>query len=240
MIRAIGFDLGDTLLFYRDTPMSWVTLYPDALAAVAKSCQIQPTPEQFARAKKILTQHNTRVVPRTREIPAETILGSVLEAWGLDPVKHSSAAIEAFFSFFQQRLSAYPETASVLQTLRAHNIPTGILTDVAYGMPRAFVERDIAGAGIAGLFEILLTSVEVGFRKPELAGYHELAERLGVAPGEMLYVGNEAKDVIGARQAGAFSALLDRDGSGANHGQDFTLSTLTGLYEILGVNLESS
>ncbi len=233
MIRAVGFDLGDTLLFYRDTPMSWVTLYPDALAAVAKCCQAQPNTEQLARAKEILTQHNTRVVPRTREIPAETILGLILEAWKLDPAQHSSAAIEAFFSFFQQRLSAYPETVSVLQTLRMHRIPTGILTDVAYGMPRAFVERDIAGAGITDLFDVLLTSVEVGVRKPEPAGYLELAKRLGVEPAQMLYVGNEVKDVIGARQAGVFSAFLDREGSGANHGQNFTLSTLANLYNIL-------
>lgn len=233
MIRAVGFDLGDTLLFYRDTPMSWVTLYPDALAAVAKRCLAQPTPEQFERAKEILTQHNTRVVPRTREIPAETILGLILEAWELDPDQHTRTAIEAFFSFFQQRLSAYPETVSVLQTLRTHRIPTGILTDVAYGMPRAFVERDIAGAGITGLFDVLLTSVEVGVRKPEPVGYHQLAKRLGVASDEMLYVGNEAKDVIGTRKAGALSAFLDREGSGADHGQKFILSTLADIYHIL-------
>lgn len=232
-IHSVGFDLGDTLLFYRDTPMSWVGLYPEALAAVATICKAQPTAEQFERAKEILAQHNTRVVPRTREIPAETILGLILEAWELDPAKHCSAATEAFFSFFQQRLSAYPETASVLQTLRAQNIPTGILTDVAYGMPRAFVERDIAGAGITVLFDVLLTSVEVGVRKPESAGYHELAKRLGVEPSQMLYVGNEAKDVIGARTAGVLSVFLDRNNSGANHGQDYTISTLTSLYEIL-------
>jgi putative hydrolase of the HAD superfamily len=232
-IRAVGFDLGDTLLFYRDTPLSWVALYPDALAAVAKSCEIQPTAAQLERAKEILTQHNTRVVPRTQEIPAETILGSILEAWELDPAKHSSTAIEAFFSFFQQRLSAYPETGSVLQTLRVQSIPTGILTDVAYGMPRTFVERDVAGAGITGLFDVLLTSVEIGVRKPEPVGYHELAKHLGVAPGEMLYVGNEAKDVIGARRAGVLSAFLDRTGTGAYHGQNFTIATLTNLYDIL-------
>ena len=238
MIRAVGFDLGDTLLFYRDTPMSWVALYPDALAAVAKSCKAQPTAEQVEHAKEILTQHNTRVVPRTREIPAETILGLILEAWELDAAKHSSTAIEAFFSFFQQRLSTYPETVSVLQTLRKHHIPTGILTDVAYGMPRTFVERDIAGAGITGLFDVLLTSVEVGVRKPEPAGYLELAKCLGVEPSQMLYVGNESKDVIGAKRAGALGVFLDRNGTGENHGQDVTVSTLTSLYEILSPQLK--
>ena len=192
-----------------------------------------PNRRQLARATDILTQHNTRVVPRTHEIPAEKIFRSILEAWELHAAKHSSAAIEAFFSFFQQRLSAYPETVFVLQALRAQNIPTGILTDVAYGMPRAFVERDIADVGITGLFDVLLTSVEVRVRKPEPAGYHELAKRLGVASAEMLYVGNEAKDVIGARNADALSAFLDREDSGADHGQKFTLSTLADIYHIL-------
>lgn len=233
MIRAVGFDLGDTLLFYRDTPMSWVALYPDALAAVARSCKVQPTAEQLERAKEILTQHNTRVVPRTTEIPADRIFHPILETWGLDPAEHGAGAIEAFFAFFQQRMSPYPETLTVLESLRTKGIPTGILTDVAYGMPRIFVERDISGAGITNFFDVLLTSVEVGVRKPEPAGYHKLAKRLGVEPTQLLYVGNEAKDVIGAKSAGALAAFLDRDGSGANHGQDFTFSTLKSLSEIL-------
>ena len=218
--------------------MSWVALYPDALAAVAKRCKTQPTEGQFNRAKEILTQHNTRVVPRTHEVPAETIFASILETWALDPHRHIHAAIEAYFTFFQQRLSAYPETVELLQALRAKGIPTGILTDVAYGMPRTFVRRDITGAGITNLFDVLLTSVEVGVRKPDPAGYCELAKRLNVEPNQLLYIGNEAKDVIGARQAGACSVLLDRTNSGANHGQDFTVPTLTGLYEILGLNLK--
>ena len=232
MIRAIGFDLGDTLLFYQDTPMSWVAFYPDALAAVAKSCQAQPSPEQIARAKEILTQHNTRVVPRTHEVPAEVIFASILEDWALDPHQHVHAAIEAYFTFFQQRMSPYPETVEALGTLRNKALPTGILTDVPYGMPRAFVQRDISGADITNLFDVLLTSVEVGVRKPEPIGYLKLAKCLNVEPNQMLYIGNEAKDVIGAHRAGALSALLDRDGSGANHGQDFTLSSLTDLFEV--------
>lgn len=233
MIRAVGFDLGDTLLFYRDTPMSWVAMHPAALAAVAKSCNAQPTAEQIARAKEILTQHNTRVVPRTQEIPAQKIFSSILEGWELEPGKNLNAAIEAYFTFFQHRLSAYPETRLVLETLRTRGFRTGILTDVPYGMPRTFVQRDISGAGITNLFDVLLTSVEVGVRKPEPAGYHELAKCLNVEPKQMLYIGNEAKDVIGAIQAGACAVFLDRNNSGANHGQDFTVSALTDLYEIL-------
>ena len=232
-IKAVGFDLGDTLIYYRDIPMSWVALYRKALQSIAVRCQASPTEAQFVAAEQILTRHNTRVTPRTQEVRAEEIFSSILSSWEIAPAGKLRAAMDAYFTFFQQQMSAYPETIEVLITLRKRGMPVGILTDVPYGMPREFVERDITGAGIEGLFDVLVTSVEVGVRKPEPAGYVALAAKLGVSPNEMLYIGNEPKDVIGASRAGMTSVFLDRASSGANHGQHFTVNTLTGLCEIL-------
>ena len=232
-IRGVGFDLGDTLLFYRDTPLSWVSLYPEALRCVAKACKAAPTPGQFDAAAQVLARYNTRIVPRTNEVRAEEILSLVLRSWDCDAVADLPAAIDAFFTFFQQKMSAYPETVPVLAALREQGIPTGILTDVPYGMPRAFVQRDLDGAGISGYFDALLTSVEVGVRKPETAGYLALASRLGVAPQEMLYVGNEPKDVIGASRAGVVGVFLDRDGNGWQSRSGFYIPILSGIQDIL-------
>jgi putative hydrolase of the HAD superfamily len=232
-LRAVGFDLGDTLIYYRDIPMSWVALYRKALQSVAAHCKALPTEAQFTAAEQILARHNTRITPRTHEVRAEEIFSSILGSWEIDPARHLRAAMDAYFTFFQQQMCSYPETGEVLTALRKRRMPIGILTDVAYGMPQEFIERDITGAGIDGLFDVLVTSVEVGVRKPEPAGYITLANRLGVAPAEMLYIGNEPKDVIGASRAGMTSVFLDRANSGANHGQHFTVNTLTGLYDIL-------
>jgi len=232
-IRGVGFDLGDTLLFYRDTPLSWVSLYPEALRCVAKACKVAPASGQFDAAAQVLSRYNTRIVPRTNEVTAEEILSLVFRSWDHDAIADLPGAIEAFFTFFQQNMCAYPETATVLAALRQQSIPTGILTDVPYGMPRAFVQRDLDGAGISRCFDALLTSVEVGVRKPETAGYLALASRLGIAPQEILYVGNEPKDVIGASRAGVVAVFLDRTGSGGKHGQDFTIPTLLGIRDIL-------
>ncbi len=144
--------------------------------------------------------------------------------------------MEAFFTFFQQNMVPYPETISVLTSLREHGIPIGILTDVPYGMPRRFVQRDLDGAGLAGLFNVMLTSVEVGVRKPEPAGYLALAARLGLAPQEMLYVGNEPKDVIGASRAGMVAVFLDRSSAGANQGQQFTITALAEVDAIIAAS----
>lgn len=153
--------------------------------------------------------------------------------WGLDVSTHLQPAIETFFTFFQQRLSVYAETIPVLTSLRQQGISVGILTDVPYGMPREFVERDLNNAGISGLYDVLLTSVDVGMRKPETGGYRALADHLGVGLQEMLYVGNEPKDVLGACRAGVPAVFLNRASSGENHGQQFTISTLSGIAEIM-------
>ncbi len=230
--RGVGFDLGETLISYRDTPLDWTSLYPQALGAVAAACAQHITEQQLSAAKAVLTRYNTRMNPRTTEVAAEAIFTEILEKWKWDVAGKLPAAVEAFFGFFQQNMVAYSETIAVLTTLRERGVPVGILTDVPYGMPRNFVERDIGRAGIAGLFGVLLTSVEVGVRKPGPEGFIALAGRLGLRPQEMIYVGNESKDVVGARQAGAIAVFLDRSGTGGDHGQQFTIETLTGIEHI--------
>lgn len=232
-IRGVGFDLGETLVFYRGIPLNWSALYPKALLEVANVCKLNPTPAQFAAAEEILMRNNTRIFPRSHEVSAQEILSAILAAWGHADTAFVPAAIETFFTFFQQRMEVYSDTIPTLTLLRERNLSIGILTDVPYGMPGKLVQRDLEAAGISGLVDTLLTSVEVGVRKPEPAGYLALAGRLQIAPEEMLYVGNEPKDVLGACRAGVVAVFLDRLGSGGSHGQQFTISTLASLSEII-------
>jgi putative hydrolase of the HAD superfamily len=232
VIRAVGFDVGDTLLFYADTPLNWSALYGDALAAVARACDVSPSLGEITAACDILLHYNTRVRPRTSEVTADEIFSRILRRWSLAPAKYLEIGVDSFFAFFQQRMRVFPETLSVLRRLREAGLRLGALTDVPYGMPMKFVQRDLEGAQIANLFESVMTSATAGFRKPDPTGYRALASSLGVAADEMLYVGNEPKDVIGAQRAGVPSVLIDRSGVAANHGQDFTIASLEDIIDI--------
>ena len=232
MVRAIGFDVGDTLLFYADTPLDWSSHYGNALATVARACNVSPSSSELSAACQILSHYNTRIRPRTQEVAAEEIFSRILSAWSLQPTEHLQVAVDSFFAFFQQRMCAFPETLSVLRTLRAAGMRLGALTDVPYGMPMRFVQRDLDGAQLANLLDTVITSTMVGVRKPEAAGYHALTVSLGVTPDEMLYVGNEPKDVIGAQCAGVRSVFLDRSGAGGAYGQSFTIASLSDIPDI--------
>lgn len=233
MFRAVGFDVGDTLLYYAEIPLDWSSYYSVALSAVASACRVTPDTQQLAVGCDILREYNTRVRPRTNEVAAEDIFSRILTAWSLQAADHLEIAIDSFFTFFQHRMCPYPETFSVLRELRASGLRIGALTDVPYGMPQKFVNRDLERARVDGLLHVVITSAMAGVRKPAAGGYHKLADTLGVAPHEMLYVGNEPKDVVGAEQAGVPSALLVRSSTAPDHGQTFTISSLTTLLRLV-------
>lgn len=222
---AIGFDLGETLLTYADTPLNWAALYPDALKHVAEKLGRAPADCDDADPIQVLKRYNTRLHPRREEVPAGKIFSEAFASWKLSS-RELESAIEAFFAFFQQRMTPYPETESVLRALRSRGVLIGVLTDVPYGMPRNFVERDLRDAGILPLVDVLLTSVETGWRKPEPAGFHALAAKLGTAANEMWFVGNEEKDISGAIAAGAKPILIDREHKNPRWGQAHTVRDL--------------
>lgn len=228
-VKAVGFDLGDTLLFYRGIPLSWESLYAQALSSVAKACGTAPTAEQLLAAEAILRRYNTRLFPRALEVRADDIFYEVLSAWHLNTVTNIATAVKAFFAFFQGEICRYDDVNPVLAMLRVRGYPIGVLTDVPYGMPREFVEADVRSADLIGRIDVLLTSADVGRRKPKPDGYIALAAQLGVRASEMIYVGNEPKDIVGAKAAGSLAVLLNRGSAAQEHGQDFTISSMAEL-----------
>lgn len=225
---AVGFDLGETLFEYTELPLSWIAAYPAALALVAQACRVELTPLSLHSGRELLLRYNARVTPRPeeREYTAEHIFRELLLTWQL-PEAHLSSAISAFFGHFSGRVRAFPESAGVLRYLEERGVPVGILTDVPYGMPVELVHADLTRAGLAPAQEQLLTSALVGHRKPHAAGFRALARRLGLACSELLYVGNERKDVQGAAAAGCRTALIWRAvGQPPEWGQELTLRSL--------------
>lgn len=228
-IAAIGFDLGDTLITYADTPLNWSALYSSALAHAAQCVGFALSADELRAGETILTRFNTRLHPRTEEVSAERIFGEMIAAWPSRRHLSPSLFLEGFFAFFQQRCVAYPETHVALAALRQRSLPLGVLTDTPYGMPRTFVEQDLRATSIAEFLDGWLTSVDVGWRKPSPQGIVALAKALNVECSALCYVGNEPKDIEAALAAGARPVLIDRAGVSPPWGQRHTLRDLSAL-----------
>jgi putative hydrolase of the HAD superfamily len=232
-IAAVGFDLGETLLTYADTPLNWTALYPQALAHVAQHCALPLGPDETRAAEEILKRYNTRLHPRTKETTAQIIFAEIVSRWPVAAADRSDEIIAAFFAFFQQRVVTYSDTVPTLTALRTQGVPVGMLTDAPYGMPRDFVQRDLAAVAIAGLLDTWLTSVDVGWRKPEPVGFRALASSLGTTVEQLCFIGNEEKDVRGALAAGAIAVLVDRERKRPDWGQHHTIRDLSELPALL-------
>ncbi|MEO6992067.1 MAG: HAD family hydrolase [Lacunisphaera sp.] len=230
MIKAIAFDLGDTLVEYEGLHLSWVEHYPEALRNLAAFLGLSVNAAQIDRGSLVLRRYNTRLNPRENEFSFAEILPELLPCLGLATTSENEYnCATAFFRLFRQRLRCFPETKTTLQKLCQEGVTIGIFTDVPYGMPRELVLEDLGLASLEIFSDALLTSREVGYRKPSIRTLQALAARLGCEAREMSYVGNERKDVEVAQAFGCHSILIDRAGHGADWGQDRTIASLSEL-----------
>jgi putative hydrolase of the HAD superfamily len=107
----------------------------------------------------------------------------------------------------EQHLWTYmdPGTPSALDELREAGYRLGVISN-ADGR----VEGLIEGAGIRDRFEFVMDSELEGVEKPDPEIFLRGCRRMGVEPGEALYVGDlYPVDVLGARGVGMEAVLMD-------------------------------
>jgi HAD superfamily hydrolase (TIGR01509 family) len=98
-----------------------------------------------------------------------------------------------------------PDTPAVLDGLRSRGHALGVISN-ADGR----VEADLVRSGLARHLATIVDSRVVGVEKPDPAIFRIALERMGVAPGDALYVGDVFSiDVLGARGAGLDAVLID-------------------------------
>jgi len=143
----------------------------------------------------------------------------------------TSEAWRDYFRILLTRVGAPPEsTEEIIDTLAEAHQRVGLWTvaiEGAVATVRALkdaghrlgvvsnaegrVERDLDGAGYAGLFDTVVDSHVVGVEKPDPEIFRIAMERMSVAPETVVYLGDvPAVDVAGARAAGLTPLLLDR------------------------------
>ena len=120
---------------------------------------------------------------------------------GEDPA-HVHDAFEAYFAA-RCEVEHYPDTVDALERMAA-KLPLASLSNGNACLTRI---------GLMPLFRFQLGAREHGAAKPASSIYLEACERLGVAPGQVLHVGDDVElDVVGAARAGLRTCWIDRRG----------------------------
>lgn len=227
-IKAVIFDIGQTLVYY-PVPLNWSALYRPAFESIAKNRGLNITENEYEHIAKVLGKYNTRINPREVEVSSDTVFAEILSGTGI-PSEYSEIIKNDFYSFFRRDIRIYPDAAETLQALRSKNILIGTLSDVAYGMDNSYALEDIKP--LLKYIDFPFTSNDAGYRKPSGKGLKMLAEKMQILTSEMIFAGDEQKDIKCAKNAGAVSVLVNRDGEEKQFGQDYTVK---GLKELVGI-----
>ena len=229
MLKAVVFDIGETLVKYK-TPMNWSKLYRPAFEHIAEKYNYTFSEEHYQNADRVLTKYNTRIHQRDYEVSSTEIFTEILN--GMDiPLEEMQQVKESFYTYFRRDAFLFPDVEETLKNLSLRGVQIGTLSDVAYGMDNSYALEDIAS--VIKYIDYPFTSNDTGYRKSCTKGLEIVSEKMQRNISEIMFVGDEEKDMVCARNAGAFAVLINRDNIIKNYGQDKTIHNLTELLPLI-------
>lgn len=228
-MRAITLDLDDTLWpFAPIGARIETTLHAWFEAHSPRTAERFPITEMRALRERVMAEfpqlsHDLGLLRRL------TIERALRESG--DDAELASAAYAIFFRE-RNRVDFFPDALDGLRRIAAH-VPVAALTNG---------NADLAAIGIGEHFRFELTAREYGAPKPDAGLFLEACQRLGLAPGDVLHVGDDPQvDIAGAARAGLRTCWIDRGLHGwpeALSAADLRVTSLTELADWLDSGAE--
>jgi phosphoglycolate phosphatase len=217
-IQAVLFDLDGTL----------VDSAPDLAGAI----------NELRRARGL------EVLPyeQLRPMVGSGARGMVGVAFGLVPGDAGYELLKnEFLERYARRLlqdtAVFAAMQAVLQRLEAHALPWGIVTNKAL----RFAEPLVQGLNLHQRAAVLIGGDSTPFTKPHPQPLLEAARRIGIAPAQCVYIGDDRRDMLAGRAAGmsALAAAWGYLGAGEavnDWGADAVLQAPGALLDWLGLD----
>jgi FMN hydrolase / 5-amino-6-(5-phospho-D-ribitylamino)uracil phosphatase len=202
LIRAISFDLDDTLFDFRARM--------DEGAARVIEMLLQRCPSAAGRATVELFHRMWREATAEAQAAGSLIDWPEVRKRGIERLTllcgcHEEQLVEEltalYFSYRHAPTPAFEDAAVAVAQLGA-NFPLGIITNA---------NTRLTQIALADKFQVLLAPGNTNYRKPDPRIFWQAAKALGCAPMELLHVGDSWEvDVLGALQAGCQAAWYCR------------------------------
>jgi FMN phosphatase YigB (HAD superfamily) len=113
--------------------------------------------------------------------------------------------IERWRAAHPRAATVYPDAAAMIRDLREAGVRVAVVTD----NPAASQRQKLARLPFASSFDAVVLTDELGAPKPDPRGYLAAAGQLGLAPREMIAVGDSPwRDGLGALAAGYAGAVI--------------------------------
>jgi putative hydrolase of the HAD superfamily len=236
-LRAILFDIGDTLWHSRGAPPpeEFRRLAALRAAEALKVLGARADPVSVARTAWDALEaamHRARTTDCV-EPDYGAVVQAALDAAGLRLTRDQAAFLleSVYVSGSDGGKALFDDALPTLAELRRRGFLLATVTNRAFGGNR--FRADLREAGLDIAWDAEAVSVEVGYLKPHPRIFRFALERLGVGPGEALMVGNSlAEDVAGAAGLGMLTAWRRSEPDAEGVLPDFVIDEIAGLLDL--------
>lgn len=213
-IRAIFFDLDDTLCAYWDASKAALkeTFEKHGPEGVPHDLMIKAWAEAFRKFSPTLKgTHWYPIYLKQGGITRVEQMRLTLLELGHEDNARAQALGDSYGYLRDKYLTLFPESIEVLDVLKA-KYPLGVMTNG----PADIQRQELETLDLTHYFDVFLIEGEVGVGKPDPivynSGLEQMAARLpGLKPEEILMVGNSyGHDILGAHDAGWQTAWIRR------------------------------
>ena len=214
MIRAILFDLGNTLAGYYDLPQFPAILdqcIGGAVQSLRKEGWRSSVSEDELRLRIGAEKHTAK------DFAVTPLAGRLARIFDLVAEK-DGALIDAACSAFMQPILAlgtvYEDSVPTLRALRRAGFTMAIVTNSPWGSPAELWRTEIRRLGLAEHVDAIVCCGDVGWRKPAAPIFQLAMAKLGARPEECVFVGDDPRwDIVGPQALGIEAILIDRSGT---------------------------
>jgi HAD superfamily hydrolase (TIGR01509 family) len=208
MLRAIIFDMDDTLIDWSAVGRSWIRLGPDHLASLyAYLRQTGVTLPKIADFAQTYNRVSRRLWDQTG--PPGWTAPTHRQMLQVTLEEHGIPAGQIDLDYAQELLdwdlvpgvTALPGADTVLRELRAACLRTGVLTNTS--KPIWMRDIELRAVGLLDYLDVRMTAGDIGKLKPHPDPFYAILDRIGVNPEEAVFVGDSVThDIAGAQGVG--------------------------------------
>ena len=133
----------------------------------------------------------------------------LLTGFGVPEADHTKweAVARAKGQEVQETHRAFEGTRDALDALRARGLRLGVLSDTQQSASQ--VRQKLDGFGLDGLFDAVVTSVDIGHVKPEREAYQAAADAVGAPLAQCAFVAHDVDELEGAQEAGMYAVAFN-------------------------------